>query len=148
MKPLMEFDHVGIIVRDADEGVLALSGLVGATSATVRFDDPALTVSVRFVQDPSGVVFELIAPFGSPSVVDTVLKKGASIINQIAYRTDNLHAAGTELTAQGCMPIGTPKPALAFGGALVQFFLSRLGFIIELIESPAHRHDFHPLVRP
>jgi methylmalonyl-CoA/ethylmalonyl-CoA epimerase len=104
-----------------------------------------LTVSVRFLLDRSGVVFELIAPFGSPSVVDTVLKKGASIINQVAYRTDDLAAAGQELATQGCMPIGEAKPARAFGGALVQFYLSRLGFIIELIESAAHQHDFKPI---
>lgn len=141
----LAFDHVGIVVRDADEGTQALAALVGATHASARFDDPVLTVSVRFLLDKSGVVFELIAPFGNPSVVDTVLKKGASIINQVAYRTDDLAAAAKELVAQGCMPIGEAKPALAFGGALVQFYLSRLGFIIELIEAASHQHDFKPI---
>lgn len=141
----LAFDHVGIVVRDCDEATQSLATLVGATYATARFDDPVLTVSVRFLLDRSGVVFELIAPFGSPSVVDTVLKKGTSIINQVAYRTDDLAAAGEELVKQGCMPIGEAKPARAFGGALVQFYLSRLGFIIEVIEAATHQHDFKPI---
>jgi methylmalonyl-CoA/ethylmalonyl-CoA epimerase len=141
----LTFDHVGIVARDADDGTLALARLIGATMATRRFDDATLTVSVRFLRDTSGVIFELIAPFGSASIVDGALRKGANIINQIAYRTPDLRSAAKELIEQGCMPLGDPKPAQAFAGAPVQFFLSRLGFIIELIGASGHRHEFLPL---
>ncbi len=44
----------------------------------------------------------------------------------------------------GNLPVGPAKPAKAFGGAKVQFLLSELGFLIELIEAPNHRHTFRP----
>lgn len=145
MTAFLHFDHVGIVVADADAGTRSLAALLGATAATERVDDEGLTVSVRFLKDRSGIVYELIAPFGSPSVVDSVLRRGANIINQVAYRTCDLGRSAEALARGGCMPLGSPKAAIAFGGAQVQFFLSRLGFIIELIETTTHNHEFLPL---
>ncbi|MDP9018105.1 MAG: VOC family protein [Candidatus Eremiobacteraeota bacterium] len=97
-------------------------------------DDPGLNVSVCFGADSSGVRYEIVAPFGSPNPVSRVLNDGRQILNHVAYRVHDLESAIDRVRATGAIPMGEPKPALAFGGARVIFFLTALGFILELIE--------------
>jgi methylmalonyl-CoA/ethylmalonyl-CoA epimerase len=139
------FDHVGLLVGDLDAGADVLSNMLKIEGATPRFDDVLLTVSVRFFRDSSGLVYELIAPLGVTSVISGPLKKGSNIINQIAYRTDSILIEKIRLVERGFIALGDPKPALAFGGAHVQFFMSPLGFVVELIEAKNFRHQFDEL---
>lgn len=142
---MLGLDHIGLLTRDVDKATAEFARVVAATEATRRFDDEVLTVSVRFLRDPGGVVYEMIAPLGENSIVSAALRKGQSIINQLAYRTASIADDIATLKPQGFMPLGPSKPAIAFGGANVQFLLSPMGFIVELIEAPDHVHDFHPL---
>jgi methylmalonyl-CoA/ethylmalonyl-CoA epimerase len=139
------FDHVGLVVPDLDSAMRQLRATTGAVEATARFDDPGLTVSVRFLRDRAGMVYELIAPFGEGSVVAATLARKRDLLNQLAYRTADLAKAVQHLRGQGCMPLGAPAPALAFGGAQVQFLFNPLGFVLELIEDTAPPHQFRNL---
>jgi hypothetical protein len=47
-----------------------------------------------------------------------------------------------QLRAQGCVAAGEARPAVAYGGQRVQFWISPLKFMIELVEAPEHRHAF------
>lgn len=138
----LTFDHIGIVVRDIEKGTKQLRGLLGPLIWTRRFDDTGLGVSVVFARDSSGLVYELIAPFGDTSPVAGALKAKSNLLNQIAYRTPNLEAAVARLRKTGALPVGVAKPAMAFGGARVQFLMSPLGFIVELIEGEAPVHVF------
>jgi hypothetical protein len=42
---------------------------------------------------------------------------------------------------------GTPKLAVAYEGRNIQFLMSPLNFIVELIEHPEHEHVFSKLAR-
>lgn len=145
MTESMEFDHVGIVVADIGEGLRHLRSLLPVQAATPRFDDHNLTVSVQFVRDSKGMVYELIAPLGPNSVVGQALGKKRDLLNQVAYRTRDIAETGSALRRSGSFPLGEAKPAIAFGGALVQFLFTPLGFVLELIEQNGHRHDFQPL---
>jgi methylmalonyl-CoA/ethylmalonyl-CoA epimerase len=142
---VLGLDHIGLLTPDVDKATAEFARVVKATGATRRFDDEILTVSVRFLRGPDGVVYEMIAPLGENSIVSAALRKGVSIINQLAYRTASIADDIAALKPQGFMPLGPSKPALAFGGAPVQFLLSPMGFVVELIEAPDHVHDFHPM---
>ena len=142
---MLTFDHIGILVKDIGAATDEFGGAIDAVAATARFDDHGLTVSVRFLRDRGGMVYELIAPLGESSVVSSALRKNANIINQLAYKTSSLSADAALLKVKGYMPLGPAKPALAFGGGHVQFMMSPMGFIVELIEAPAHSHRFHRL---
>jgi methylmalonyl-CoA/ethylmalonyl-CoA epimerase len=141
--PELIFDHIGIVAKDVDAGARQLAKTLGAVEYTQRFDDDALRVSVRFVRDRGGIVYELIAPFGSESPVTKALESRTNLLNQIAYRTGALAEAARALRDRGAFPLGPPKPARAFGGAEVQFFLSDLGFVIELIGRLDIAHRFY-----
>jgi methylmalonyl-CoA/ethylmalonyl-CoA epimerase len=141
--PGLVFDHVGIVVRDIAAGCSSLEALLGSLDWTDRFDDAGLKVSVRFARDASGMVYELIAPYGEGSPVAGAVQARKDLLNQIAYRTRSIAEAARHLRTTGAVPVSKPHPAIAFSGAHVQFFLSKLGFLIELIEAPEHRHNFN-----
>lgn len=136
------FDHIGIVVGDLDAGGDTLTKLIGPLAWTSRFDDSGLGVSVRFARDSTGIVYELIAPLGSASPVARTLKSRANLLNQIAYRTRSLETSLQRLRVTGVAPLSAPAPALAFGGARVQFLMSPLGFLLELIEIDHFTHQF------
>lgn len=138
---MMEFDHIGVVVPDLQEGRRRIMATLPITAATPAFDDRVLGVSVQFYRDGSGLVFELIAPFGDSSPVANTLAQ-AHRINQLAYRCLDLDEAGRALRRGRAVPLGSPTPAVAFGGARVQFFWSPLGHVIELIETQSERLDF------
>jgi methylmalonyl-CoA/ethylmalonyl-CoA epimerase len=136
------FDHIGIIVGEIDAGSATLDGMLGKLAWTSPVHDAGLGVSVRFARDQSGLVYELIAPFGERSPIARTLKSKANLLNHIAYRTHSIERGAAHLRMQRALPVSRPAPACAFGGANVQFFMTPLGFIIELIEIEAAIHLF------
>ncbi len=130
----MVFDHLGIFVHSIEDGQRKLESILPIRSWGKVFDDDILHVRVCFGLDESGLRYELVAPFGSPNPVSGVLAGRKNILNHVAYRVPDIAAASRALRSSGSVPIAPPKPAVAFGGALVAFFLTALGFIIELVE--------------
>jgi methylmalonyl-CoA/ethylmalonyl-CoA epimerase len=139
----LKFDHLGLVTNDLSAARAHLSSTLGIEAWSQVFDDPGIGVSVQFGMGSNGSpVFELITPLGEASPVAMALKQGRNILNHIAYVVSDLDAAAGHLRAEGCFPTGDPMPAVAYGGRRVQFFLSPLRFMMELIEAPSHRHRF------
>ena len=139
----LELDHLGLIVPDIAVGRSFLEKTLGVTRWTPVVDDPGLSVSVQFGSTPGGqLTYELIAPLGEATPIANALRTGKHILNHLAYLTPDLEASAAHLREQGCYPAGEPRPALAYEGRLVQFWMSPLRFVIELIEKPGHRHPF------
>ena len=130
----MDFDHIGVFVPDIDQARTKLDAILPGRRWGEVFDDEILHARICFGEDLSGLRYELVAPLGSPNPVSGVLASGRNILNHVGYRVRDINAAAETLRATGAVPTGPPKPAVAFGGALVMFFLTDLGFIIELIE--------------
>ena len=137
----MEFDHLGVVVADLATGRAHVSALLPVSAWTDVFQDPVQQVSVQFGHDRSGMCYELIAPSGDASPVAAALRNKANILNHVGYRVRDLDAEAARLREQRCIPLGPAAPAVAFGGARIQFFLSRYGFIVELIETE-RQHSF------
>jgi methylmalonyl-CoA/ethylmalonyl-CoA epimerase len=144
-RPELTFDHVGLVVRDLKSGFGNVCGLLPIVSATKVYDDEVLGVSVQFLRDASGVIFELIAPLGDESPVAKIAASGRGVINQVAYRVKNLADAAEYFRARRAVPTGPAKPAIAFDGALVQFFLTRESVVVELIEGEGASREFVPV---
>jgi methylmalonyl-CoA/ethylmalonyl-CoA epimerase len=139
----LELDHIGLIVPDIAAGRDFLTASLGITRWTPVVDDPILHVSVQFGATPGHpLTYELIAPFGDSSPIANALRSGKHILNHLAYLTPDLEASGERLRQSGCWAAGDPKPALAYEGRRIQFWMSPLRFVIELIEKPGHRHNF------
>ena len=134
VRSTMIFDHIGVFVKELDYGYEQLSKLIDMAHKSEVYNDPLLRVSVQFCYDQGGLCYELVAPYGESSPVDPVLKNGSNILNHVAYKTTQFNASVSKLRETGCVPLGTPQPALAFNGARVIFFLTPLKLIFELIE--------------
>jgi len=130
----MKFDHIGVFVHDIEEARVKFDAVLPGYAWGRTFDDDVLHARFCFGEDAAGLRYELVAPFGSPNPVSGILESGRNILNHVAYRVPDLNAAASTLRATGAVPTGPPQPAIAFGGALVMFFWTELGFMIELIE--------------
>jgi methylmalonyl-CoA/ethylmalonyl-CoA epimerase len=133
--PAMEFDHLGVFVKTLEQGRAVLEALVPIALVSDAVHDPLLKVSVQFLCDTSGIRYEIVAPNGQGNPVDAVLSEQRGMLNHVAYRVKDFDAQVARLREAGCMPLGEPRPAVAFGGRRVVFFLSPLRMILELIEA-------------
>ncbi|MDJ0387856.1 VOC family protein [Roseomonas sp. E05] len=140
----MQFDHIGVVVKTLKRGRDMLGPPLQIRAWTREWEDPVNKVHVQFGYDPSGVCYELIAPLGEESPVALALKTKSRILNHVAYLVEDLAAEGERLRDAHCLPIAEPQPAIAYGGRPIQFFMSPLSVIIELIEAPGHRHQILP----
>lgn len=138
----MNFDHIGIVVADIAEGERLLGAMFGIENWTAVIEDPGIGVYVQFGIGQDGPCYELIAPLRADSPISVALRTGKGILNHVAYLVFDLARAAEELRDLDCMPVADAHPAVAYDGKLVQFFLSPLRFIVELIEAPGHRHSF------
>ncbi len=130
----MIFDHIGIFVKNLEYGRKRLSSILPITKFTDPVDDKFHKVSVQFGIDNTGIRYELVAPFGKDNPAESVLSKGENIQNHICYLVDDLDSEVKRLRSEGAIPLGSPKPGVAFNNNRVVFFLTPLRFVIELIE--------------
>ncbi|MEO7026764.1 MAG: VOC family protein [Caulobacteraceae bacterium] len=136
------FDHLGVVVKRIDKARARMAALLAIEAWTTPLDDPVNGVRLQFGYDPAGVVYELLEPLDETSPVYPALKGGKAILNHVAYRVADLGAGAARLRAGGAAKVSEPKPAIAYGGRPIQFFVTPLRFIIELIEAPDHQHAF------
>ena len=146
--PEMRFDHIGVVVATLEDGRNHLGGLFGIVEWTVEFSDPIIQVRVQFGRDSSGLCYETVAPFGENSPILRTLRKADRILNHVAYLVPHLASAAERLHERRCMQTSEAMPAVAYGGASVQFFMTPLGFLLELIEAPAHRRAYRATDQP
>jgi len=138
----LTFDHLGVICKSISAGRPHMFSVFGVRHWTSSFFDPIQKVVVQFGRDPSGIVYELIEPAGPDSPIAATLAKGQNLLNHVAYRVPHLETAAKDLRAKRCMPLGVAAPATAFGGNYIQFFLTPLRFILELIQGELPLHEF------
>lgn len=136
------FDHLGLVVKRLAKGRERMAALLCIDDWTAPIEDAVNGVRLQFGRDPAGVVYELLEPLGEYSPVYEALRSGKAILNHVAYRVPDLAAGAARLAAAGAARVSDPKPAIAYGGASIQFFVTPLRFIVELVEAPDHEHGF------
>jgi methylmalonyl-CoA/ethylmalonyl-CoA epimerase len=136
------FDHIGVVVKSLEKGRRSLQQTLGINEWTAALEDPINGVHVTFGRDPCGVVYELLAPLDAHSPVQGALQARKNLLNHVAYLVPNLGEAAARMRTAGCAPTADPKPAIAYGNRMIQFFVTPLNIIVELIEAPGHRHNF------
>jgi methylmalonyl-CoA/ethylmalonyl-CoA epimerase len=141
----MRFDHLGIVVSDLASGRHQLEGAFGITRWTQEYLDPLQEVHAQFGRCPSGICYELVAPQSASSPVARAAAAKANPIHHVAYLVDNLPEQRAQLVSQGFVATGEAKPGIVFGDRPIQFFVSRLRLLVELIEAPDYRHVFDML---
>ena len=132
----MKFHHIGIFVDSIESGIDEMSKIYEIEHVGKTIEDDLIGVKIVFLKDSSGIYYELVAPFGDDSLVSGVLKRGHGYLNHLAYTTDQFDGQLRKLRNLGMIPLGPAKRAVAFNGRRVIFFLTKLHYIIEIIEEP------------
>lgn len=138
----MQFDHLGLVVSSLDKGRESLATALAIREWTAVFHDPVNGVVLQFGRDPAGVVYEILEPLDESSPVYNALATGKGILNHVAYRVMDLSSSARLMRQAGCAPTSEPKPAVAYAGQKIQFFITPVRLIIELIEAPEFAHQF------
>jgi methylmalonyl-CoA/ethylmalonyl-CoA epimerase len=139
----MKFDHVGVTTADLPAGRALLQGTVQVQAWTKEFRDEVNEVWVQFGRCAAGMCYELVAPLSPASPITRVLSKKINVLNHLAYLVDNLAANAVRLQAMDFVPVARARPAIAYDGRLIQFFVSSNRLMIELIEAPHHQHIYN-----
>lgn len=140
----MKFDHIGVTTNTLAAGRTLLEGSVGIEAWTEAVEDPVNDVHVQFGHDASGICYELVAPRSDRSPIAAALSNKVNVLNHVAYLVDDLAVHADRLARAGFVPVAPPRPAIAYGGRPIQFFVSRSRMLIELIAAPDHRHQYSP----
>lgn len=142
----MKIHHIGIVVNNINKSLKHYE----STNLGIRIgsiiSDPIQEVNVQFLlmdtNKPKKLYIELIEPKDESSHINSFLKKGGGL-NHICYEVKNHERAMKSLYKDGARLISDPKPAVAFNGLNICFFMNRDMTIIELIENPDQiQYDF------
>jgi methylmalonyl-CoA/ethylmalonyl-CoA epimerase len=138
----MLFDHVGVTTSDLVSGRALLEGSIGVRAWTAEFRDEINEVWVQFGRCDAGMCYELVAPLSPSSPITRVLAKKINVLNHLAYLVDDLPGQAARLLEMGFAQVAEARPAIAYDGRLIQFFVAPSRLMIELIQAPGHRHRY------
>ncbi|MFQ5495417.1 MAG: VOC family protein [Phycisphaerae bacterium] len=129
---LKAFHHVGIAVQDIVQAANALTTLFSADAESGTIDDPRQGVRVKFMT-LGDLRIELVEPAGSPSPLDSILKRGIGLYH-VCHEVADLDKELDRLKTAGARIIAPPKPAAAFDGRQIAFVMCE-GLMVELLEA-------------
>ncbi|WP_158789663.1 VOC family protein [Granulicella sp. L46] len=136
-EPTFKLLHVGVAVPDIDAAASMFESLLGYRVISGPFDDPIQKVTVNFMtqSDADVAEIELIAPLTEDSPLRTVLNKNGGGAYHLCFETNNLDGALAHVRSKGCIVLGKPAPAVAFGGRRIAWFYTRTRQLFELVET-------------
>lgn len=131
----MQLSHVGIIVRDIEEGIKNHEALFGYKQLGPIVDD--VTQKVRVVlmgtSEDDPVKIELISPLTEDSPVTELLKKRQALYH-LCYSVPDIKDAKMKARKNGAIVIANPVEAPLFDNRKICFLFTKDHYVVELIE--------------
>lgn len=131
----MEFDHVGIAVKNIEEYFQSLlHSVLGMNELSEIVIDPIQNCKIAFATSSNGVRLELIEPLNEESPVNQILKKKKGGLYHMCFVANNFDEDVKHCLANKFIALSKPQPAIAFNNRRVIFFSTPTFEIIELVE--------------
>ncbi|MFW9963586.1 MAG: VOC family protein [Candidatus Sifarchaeia archaeon] len=131
----MQLSHVGIIVRDIEEGIKNHEALFGYKQLGPIVDD--VTQKVRVVlmgtSEDDPVKIELISPLSEDSPVTELLKKRQALYH-LCYSVPDIEVAKRKARKNGAIVIANPVDAPLFDNRKICFLFTKDHYVVELVE--------------
>jgi methylmalonyl-CoA/ethylmalonyl-CoA epimerase len=131
----MKIHHYGIVTRNLEEEVKNF--LVNIPTATVSetIVDPLQKCKIIFLTFEGGML-EFITPNALDSPVSNILLRGQAFHHHICIETNNFEDTIDDWQTgdERWLMVSSPKPAVAFNGRKVAFFVNATGLLVELLE--------------
>ena len=96
---IKEIDHIGIAVKDLEEGLSTYAGMLGLESVGTE-EIPEQKIVVAMVM-AGGVKIELLQPTHPDGPIAKFIGKRGEGMHHIAFRVDNIDDSLSELKAKG-----------------------------------------------
>ena len=133
--PALIFHHIGIgtATFEAAKAVYIDLGYELIDS----MDDPGLDVRIAFLRGQTGPYIEIVAPLGPNGPLKSLLSRRLlPSPYHTCYATEDVVETGKYIRNKGFIPLGEPRPALAFGGAIIAYYYHPATGMLELVERP------------
>lgn len=135
MTPL-RFHHVGVGTLRFEEAITVYVGLGYTLVAVV--DDGGLGVRVALLRASDGPLIEVVAPLGPDGPLAAHLaRRVLPSPFHTCYATPDLDESSAALRERGFLPLGEPRPALAFKGARIAHHVHPAIGLVALLELAA-----------
>ena len=134
MFKVLAVDHIGIAVKDLEEGKKFWSDVIGIP-CTAEETVAEQKVTTTFPPTPNKSEIELLIGTADDSPITKYIEKKGEGIQHIALRVDNIENAIADLMAKGVKMIDE-KPRIGAGGAKIAFLhpKSTKGVLLEICE--------------
>ena len=132
---ILSLHHMGVAVADLAQGIPFYEKAFGMELLAPPVEDPIQKVKVCFLALKGGDTFvELISPLNATSPIARFLEKGIGAYH-LCYRVRGLDEVLQSVRSQGCIPIGEPVPAAAFGGRRIAWCCTPTKHLVEFVEA-------------
>ena len=128
----LKVHHIGYAVPSIEQSLSEFEAL-GWTICSGVTEDESRKVRIQFIRMGEDVV-ELVAPLTEDSPIRKTLQKGSGTPYHICYEVDSLEDAEAEFKSKSFIVFKKPSPAPAIGMRRVEWFYSKNGGILELVE--------------
>ena len=128
--------HIGFVVPQIPNGMIALSHILGARWDGEIFEDPHQNVKVAFLTTASGMPhIELVQPNGEKSPVHEFLRSRGGGLHHLCYEVSDLDLSLRQTRARGAWLVKRPLPAVALGGRRIAWIMTPEKLLLELLEA-------------
>lgn len=139
-----QLDHVCLAVRNIAMARTVLMRTVGYQPRTEVVTNTRQQVRVQFMSKPGSLDIKLIEPSGPQSPLVDFIKRSGGGLHHLAFKTDAVDSAVTDLQARGAKILTPPQPGEAFDDADIAFAFLGAGLNVELIDTDARRAELKP----
>ncbi|MFW9807409.1 MAG: VOC family protein [Candidatus Thorarchaeota archaeon] len=131
----MKLSHIGIIVKDIEQGIKNHEKLFGFKQLGPVVDDQTQKVRVVLMgtSEDAPVKIELISPLTEDSPVTDLLKKRQALYH-LCYTVSDIEEAKDHARKSGAIVISKPVEAPLFDNRKICFLFTKDHYIIELVE--------------
>jgi methylmalonyl-CoA/ethylmalonyl-CoA epimerase len=129
--------HVGFVVANIEASAPGMAHALTSDWNNEIFTDPLQRVRVTFLNGGSqNPLFELVEPLGQDSPVFRFLGEGGGL-HHLCYEVSSIPEHLDRIRAAGGVIVSRAKPAVAFGGRLIAWALTREKLLMEFLQLPA-----------
>lgn len=139
----MVIDHIGIVVKQLDQGVDHWERLFGYRQITEPVLNSLQRVRVIFLEKEGSVPVKLVEPTDPSSPVWTFALKGGGL-HHLCFRTQNLEGELIRLVENGARVLVPPQPGEAFEMGNITFVYAGQGLNIEIVETDRRARRISP----
>jgi methylmalonyl-CoA/ethylmalonyl-CoA epimerase len=130
----LRLHHVGFVVTNIEASVPGMSRALLADWNNEIFTDPLQRVRVSFLNvGQHSPLVELVEPLGRDSPVFRFLGNGGGL-HHMCYEVLSIPEHLDRIRAGGGIIVSRAKPAIAFGGRLIAWALTREKLLLEFLQ--------------